>query len=1172
MRGERAQRGQLVGGCDRPQVACDVPIETAASIQRFAQTASRDRAAPRLLEHDRHGTHERTKATTVVVIDGARASSDVGQVSPAEIDRNLTDELADVRLIAEIGLSTDRMDVVEAAVRAVLRLRGRDALLADYPALLSTYLAGEGLRSYGKNDKGNGYWNLLSVVELRQESSVVGAAFRDALERLKLPNFALAVEAEGGRTNLMPILLHAGIAASSVHRFWESIRELMVCGAEDAVDVVAAFRRTPTLLAHLPQPVRRLVSYGGDLVVDLVDRIIETEQLLAANREPQPASVGLPDDIVAALVAGARRTRRRPPTRLPRPRISIDPYSGSGPELELPPVPPGRNGRVWILEGAAQRRVVTSAAQTITIDLLQPDRSGWVVRITNGQVVEHTWFLNGGVVTVFGADGTMSKDQSGVRPGDLVLCPATLDVRVDAPDGAAATDPPGQFPPLIGPWSGWCLHRIASDVPAGARLLVGGRGDLAARLGGREHHLQVLDQRRASWVTAPVPGVVATSGDPVLSKVPRLRVDGLGPLRSWRIVSITEGTSVPAVELDRDTDGCLDIRRLLAGRSMQEIDLVARGPLGSDTRLRALLVTDLEVVRPEHAIAPDEDCEIAIDGPGLVIGDTAAPALIRPEPGATRSRVQLSDGSASTHEVDLVIPRVVWRIADGPFQGVMLDLAVEDVADAVLGVRLGVPGDVALVLLDGEDTLFSGPAHRAVGDHGVWNFRLAELADTIRASGLPRIRLCVNVDGRLLIDVALVRARYVVTRLDAVGSTVEGTLAVLHFAFTEEHRFRGREIVLWPLERPWAPPRRLSVPDDADSGVLLELVDPVPGRYLAHLTLADEWNPSGRPQPGEVGTVLLHLGDPAMLQRYIRLLPDDDPLPAFERALLTGGRVPEEHAPAVAGHAVRLMARLLELDGADAVESSLFRTAENALFVDPQVAAREIAAAEVSDEPDSALRFAAAIFPDVLDCPLHTDEDPQSTTSLWRRCAPAAAALQPRLSARWVEHLGWASDFDRNDKRRPDTVDGLPDRGTALDARWLSRKPQELEQIRVHLSLSDDGPLSHTGFVLAMFELLVWIAAHDVGEIEHWRSKHARLNDKRCRRDPVHSSFLDPLEPPADVARWTRFPQDVLAAAIHLAETDNERCAATHALMDAVTIAPRIVTRSLLLAAVIHRL
>jgi hypothetical protein len=105
-----------------------------------------------------------------------------------------------------------------------------------------------------------------------------------------------------------------------------------------------------------------------------------------------------------------------------------------------------------------------------------------------------------------------------------------------------------------------------------------------------------------------------------------------------------------------------------------------------------------------------------------------------------------------------------------------------------------------------------------------------------------------------------------------------------------------------------------------------------------------------------------------------------------------------------------------------------------------------------------------------------------------------------------------------------------------------------------------------------MFDLLDRVATDGPTEVDRWRSMHARLNDQRCRRDPVHSSFLDPLEPEHHVARWARFPQDLLAAAFHLADTPAERRAATRALLDAVPLAPSLVTRSLLLAALIHKL
>jgi len=1080
------------------------------------------------------------------------------------LENRLRSELEGVQLIAEIGLGTAQMTDVEQAVRDVLRLRGLSAFQRDYPAILLTYLAWEGLRSYGTNDKGNGFWSNLAIRQLAEQGT--GERFVEALRRLRLPTFDEMVEAENAHTYVAMILLHAGLPASSATRFADRITTAMSDGFEGPEEVVAAFRRNERRIDDLPGPVRRFVTYGGNLVVDLVGRIVETLRLLGEGRQPDPSLVGLPDELVVALSASAN-TRISPlGARFPSPVVRLDPYLGVGPALDLPVVPTGLTNALdeWVIDGSDRARVAASTRDSHTVSLNPPDRVGWHVSARRaGHTVKH-WRFEVDRAIVFRADGRLAPNQSSVQTSDLLLCPATFEIRGDGSDGPILTNGE-RFAPLAGRWSTWKIHEID---PGDYRRVWVGRADatLPAERTGVE--FGVVQRRLATWVTDDVKGVVSSTGAEVVASPPHLDLRSLsGVIAPWSVSALDGSFASSVANLTGADTGLADLAELVPSDRIVNLDLMARGPLGSDTSLSAVLVPGLELILPDRALAPDEESDVLISAKGLTINGEQDITTLHVPPAERRLQIEVADTTGATVNLEVVVPRVSWRVGDHSFRCDLTTVDLEEVAGLALTVRLGLEASVQLRAdVAGQPTQIEGP-FTTVGDNGIWVFHLDRFADVIRLASVPKVRLQLMVDHEPPVDVLDVVARYEAHDITAHSLTDDG-VSLVELRFSENRRFRNRHLELWSLRRTWEAPRLVAIADDADGHALVELSDTPPGAYLGRMCIPDDWGRPSRPLSGAPDTTVIEVGTLHQQQAHLRSLRPDVPLEAFERILSERGRLEPQVALAVAPEAIQVISALLHTDGVNGATKQDFPAAVETLFTDARTAARAIENSVVLDDKADALRFSIVTLADALGCAVSVgDADPLDR--LWRQAPILAAALQPLASDAWLDATGAVPAF-ATDPTRPEMAAPIFE-GSGLNNQFISRSAEQLALILDVLALNDTGPLTYGGFILAMFELLDYSAQYGSAELERWRSVHNRLNDGRCRTDPIAQSFLDALAPTPGSTGWAGLPQDVQAAAFHLTAIPDEQTAAARALFEAARFCPRLVVRTLLVAVVVSQ-
>jgi hypothetical protein len=1090
--------------------------------------------------------------------------------SPSAIEEQLRSELAGVRLVAEIGLDSQRLDLVEEAVREILARQSLRGLYASYPALLVVYLAGEGLRSYGSNPKGNALWPLLSIREIGEKGPESGVAFRRALGLLGLPDFAEATKLEHALANLMPILLHAGLSASNATVFLRHLRDTVRRGYDESHEIVAYYRADPHRTYLLPQPVQRLLKYGGELAIDLVDRIIEASHLIAQGQPLDSAAIGLPGEITAALVAESDSAYAHGP-QWPRPRFRIDFDSGQGPEVELPPLDPRLAAEMWRIEGGTQSRRPVDRFRSDVVRLLPPPRHGWSVEATTEDEAMKTWSRPTGMAIIFSADGDLARDQSSVTPGDVVLLPEQFELREENESGSICPDAQ-EYAYLSGAWSRWRLQRIP-DQSHLTSIWIGPNEQTSASSNAGQSGLRIPVTRtsRATWVVARVQEAMTSDGVNVLSAPPLLDLGDHGHLpHRWRIVSLSDGSSRLLSSLPRDEAGRFKTEGLLEDGRINEIDWVARGPLGSDVRIRAVVVPGLEVVRePNHPLAPSESCAVVAAAKGLIFAGEADSVILRPSPNQAAMTVAVTDRSGGNVDLRLHIPRLEWRINDGPFSLSRCRIEIEELESTYVAIRLGLPGTITLVLRgDGESLqhLYLQP----VGERGVAYERLAVFGDSARQSGLATVDLVAIIDDRIEVSIATIATTYRVTsfHLDAV---CDETSAILSARFEELQPFRNREIALWPLQFPWRNPERVPIPNEARGECDLVIPTPGSGIFLAQLRVSDDWAPSDRPMSLDSSMTIVSFSDiqpasePEIKQEPSRARD------VIEHAFLTRRRIPEDHAIAAGGDLLEVVIGMLDILGARALSEPTYKIAEEALFVDPAETARILNSSSLLDDRRRGLRIAAGLLPDALDCPIEGDT-PSGLTWLWRRCLPLACALIPRGNESWFEETGWLPNARRGDPRHSGQLDGLPERGIGLDEFWMGRNSEQLDGLLGYFVSVDRGPLGPGGLTLGMLEFLTVALSEAPEAISRWREEHGWLNNPNARKDAVSRTYLDALTPRGTAAEAALYPQDLLAASFHLANHPTTRAAATKAIFDAIDLTPRLATRSLLIATIIFRL
>jgi hypothetical protein len=1090
----------------------------------------------------------------------------LGQI--IELERELEEKLRAVRLVCELDLEGRIYDRVLSAVRTLADFSRRTPdIFRRFPAILVVYLVAEGVHRY----KEGTYWPNLTVPLIPLHA---GPEFEDALRRLNLETFEHLVEDEHACRYIAPILAHGGIPRYCVGDFFRVLFQEMKKGISDADDLMSLWRTRETQCFAIDMPVRRFLLYGGELARDLVGRCIELIQ-----DPPNREALGLPRYIVEAFAEGDIFCHPEP-FAVPRPFVTLDPWDTLGPVLELPAVSKDFPAGHWEGNDGRQRFVARAsylAAQTVRIN---PAASWHVTIHWQGEAKRSYAFeslqCDKPVLFFDPSNGRLVRNPRELRLDSVwALLPEEVELWTKT-DLGRALPLLEEFPQPTGAWEGCRLaHYDLRDVSNVSIV----------RAGPIWTSVPVVAPAERPMIHGPlVAGVTTSDGLPVYSAMPRItvpKVEGIPPNR-WQ-VRLRRGEVVDAehtvADLAQEGD-CYALSSLLPTDSEFGVfDLYVRGPLGFDLRANFAVIPLLVVERPDRVLMPDDpDVSIRITSSpdwsveGAGAGTTSL--SIPQDEGEVLCAVRSSDGNRIALRV--AVPRLLW--ATGRIDGTATSFGNRPVsidADDLLSrtavslmVRTRRQGArLCLALHDRHGTLQRTEAE-AKSDDGRWSFDLARMADTIFQSQSPTLTLRLSVDGRA-VEVANIHTRLEVREIRA-SSQVIGGFTHVQLTFAENRQLQGRVLRLWSLDRPWEAAVAEPIPDDCHNAAEISRYGHQipPGRYIAEITVDDAWTESKRPKRCAVNTAVIDVGsyrDVADRRARIDLA---DPVAVLELAAATGNIGRELDASElrrIALPALETAVAMLDDSGIQAATSQRFGSVCTLLQKDLSIfltaACESVSTATLTRE--SLLRVGIPILPQLRalrDLPVPADRIMREIADI---CPPLAATVDvPRVATdlaarvRCKELFGWEPE------------DGGIEPGGPVEQVWPSKTAEDLRDIRDASMLSPVHLLDLDSYALANFEWLLVALAQESAVTEWWEEHSPLLRTLSSLTDKTKQHFAK-CRPPRGTEDWASFPGAVLAAAFHVVYQSPDFPTAVVALWEAMAIAPRLVTRDLVLAVIL---
>ena len=1101
--------------------------------------------------------------------DGAPHAVDPGwdRTNPVDTERRLRELLGGKRLVGELDLSSDGSIFQMARWVFLGATRTRDySRLKNYPAVTAVFLAGEGGRCY---DDGTFWPNIESLEDATpQDQAVVGRAFEAALRRLGLEDFNEIPEAGRWLRYVTPILLHGGIPASCAGDAAHLILSDMRDGVRDGAELVDGVLRSAVRKVQLDRPLQRFFSHGGDFALDLVERMIAAVfDINAIGLDVAQHSVfeladdlGLPRYLLQALIDGGSMAVTARVRRMLQPQVRIDRYSCSGPYVVLPPVD---DGGVWLLTGGSASRYRALRRESHEVPLA-PSQRGWSVALQSSAVERRAHFNGHPEVAayIFDAAGRLAREQRRLR-GDTALLLVAKDVEVVCDDEAAA--PLAEEIPARGePWHGWKLMSV--DLSGVNGLVLRSRSaSLSARAA-----LKVSRPPQGPTITSEA--VVAVSGPmgcDVYADAPVVAEPDGTTASAWRVRWRSDDEASPPPTAVLGNLPCGPQGRSLAPRLPTEdafcgvVEIV--GPLGSDLRERIAVVRGLRVVVPDRVIGPDETVEATVSASCVLTcsdGYSGHSVTVQFERGC-----ESIDLSADGVPLTVMIPRLSWAVS---YRGapavalgrdrlhVGLDEIESGEAESLL-VRCGRPASI-VVELYGRELIQRAEAPQAVGEQGRWAFPLSQFRDTVSNSGLAKMSVALHADG-VQTSVAVVVARYEVSELHVDVPEIDGRDALIFMRWSENRRFRDRQMRLWSQHRLWEQPVYEDIPDDI-SGSFDCVMEAPPGPYLAEIALREDWTTPQR-RSASATTVEVNVGSPKDVDSRLRTLRPTVAIEALELAASGHPRGRQIDGRIATAARSELRQAIAASCGADVPFAALTRLVHLALAADDMLA--EMLVEEmVGDLPSlHLLKLTLAMMTATARCAV----EPETIETLWEAEPVAAAildcAVDEQSVERWECFAGWVPDLGAGGPEQPPQPVSKP-----LD----ELAPDRLTVLADALPPMGSLPLQFGGYTLAALEMLrnTW---PDRTQVNGWMSAHTRVTTYTQRLDPAQHRQIDALMPALGTAGWHRFPARLQAAAFQLTDeiaSQADRDAAAQALLEAAAIAPLLTKRSLLVAAALR--
>jgi hypothetical protein len=869
--------------------------------------------------------------------------------------RQLLPYIQKVDLICEIPFDRDDLELLSDDIAFFIKkyglARGTQFLVEECDVALALFLVAEGIYGYVGGD----YWTgLCNRIEMTQQYKTRwGEAFERFLHDHKMPLFEEDVK---GQRFLKIILAHGGIPDYCLGDFFEKLLQPVVERSEmaglTAIELIQSWRSLSSAFHFIDRPVRRFMLYGGRVAEDFLDRSLEMALRACEDGVVPPAEeLGLPERVVVQYktwlenrgnAIGPSSNRK---VRLRRPVLACDPW-GSGIHLRLPEqsldIDPAQGGIVWEIRSGDRSQIflathwhkegcVVTEEEVVTLD---QNRDSYDVCLKDGVHEEQLWTIPGMNqalrLLAFDPDTQMAVNLSGnISQNDLWVFYFEEYELLDS-DGRELSVIE-KLPRQPGQWHRYCgLHIELKDVSG---LIVKDYQGVSTPVVLTRKH-----DTKAVLVGSPAlpSALFSPENDPVYFGMPpvlRLPLDQGNPvqeLERWAITIRPGNSSMPSdirhvpvnqIEGVSVSEFFADIplahASLLGENPVGTFHLLARGPLGKDSRLTLHMVPELTV---DYA----NDLWLS-DAPGrlsLGVHEGVEVSKLAREGSRERCPILRSDQDMCWYDVEVDetdiwarieietkrdaysarvplhvrVPRIRWamigleddtrlewhcQIMKMPYD------ALAQASDPELLLDVGLADsvkEVSLCLLDDDGRVIQSEV-TPLGILGRCRFLLAKFRDNLALLRQPvaEFHLYVyphNLEKTISVPVLHVQQNWEVENIEFFESLTNNQEKVFEIFWSEDRRIRDRVARFWSLWRPWTPPLIFLIEDDASGRMAIqeETSQLIPGKYRLELAVQDIWGEDKEPvfpRYQDNNTVDVLLGSQAERDVHLDLLPEN---------------------------------------------------------------------------------------------------------------------------------------------------------------------------------------------------------------------------------------------------------------------------------------------------------
>ena len=811
-------------------------------------------------------------------------------------ENELRESLRDVKLIGEIDLRLTGRNYLNARkeIDRLVEVHGKsyiDHVVAQ--EVFASYvimLAGLAFSAYNNGT----FWpnvRIDDVAESRDASKLpyyksdnenrkFADLFLKCLEKLGKDDFSDEIFAENGLALLGPILLHAGLPASTVDDVWKLLLREFSEGASNAAEIVLNMRQDRARIQYLDKPAQRFISYGGNFVVDLFQRMLnlieDRPDFELDEIEIVAMEFGVPPLYLEKFKGLGSEFSQKKSISLPVPVLIFDEYSLDGPFIELPSLRKEvARGKWRILGGVSSNRNPTFVVDASHIHSRQvhirPDRFWNVTVETEDERIRKSNFQSAayGKALLFNASNGIY-----IHPRTAVNCDEVnillhKDFQFKGFKGLEEVELVHvQLPPIGGSWNEWIGYRVR----------IGGIDKLS---------LVRIDENRSETIEdfiigkhSPTPELVGDyvdffkdlDGGMVFSTIPYLKFPSGTSLEklSMRIRfadgRVTSGLNLSEME---NHDGLVDFSQHVNDGLVSLTVFVQGAQLGSDFNARVVVVPKLNLEIEDRIFSPSEIVN------GAILYENSRHDITFFE-GEDYKQIELSDSHASL-QFGLRISRLTHcvRIENEQLsfgfkpQTVTKEQFIGKHVSQIVA-RCYKDYSFQLHIQDSNgNTISSCERVQTLGQDKRVSIDLLRFIDEVNNTASRLITFFIYL-GSIKIELLKVVTKYEVhfsdiSVLDFSSDQLESSIS---FSFTESHGLGQRELVLRNIRNPWQDDIVVRVDDAVRSHAVVSTPALIAGKYLVGMR-------SGDVDP--LFTSFLQVGSDFDYERYISNLQPTTP-------------------------------------------------------------------------------------------------------------------------------------------------------------------------------------------------------------------------------------------------------------------------------------------------------